>query len=287
MASSTIQEAPVTRDGIFPMEAEAYHADKSAWSNSMLKDFRRRRSACYERHILGTAPEFETTAAMRLGTATHAALLEPERIDDLFAIYPDSLLSSNGAASTKEAKAFREVQEQFGRLVMKASEMDSVRAMVSSVRAKIGQWLTHDAKIEHAIYWTDEETGVRCKCRPDFLCMKPGFALTLDLKTTADVSPSEFQRKIENMGYWLQDAHYSAGTKAATGIDPMFLFVAVETDWPYSCAAYRIRDTDRSRARVERMHALHQISVCQKSGNWEDSWLSEVNEVSLRSWAMD
>lgn len=284
---STIQEAPIpTRDGIFPMEAEAYHADKSAWSNSMLKDFRRRKSACYERHILGTAPEFETTPAMRLGTATHAALLEPDRMDDLFAIYPDSILSSNGAASTKEAKAFRAVQEQFGRLVMKASEMDSVRAMVASVSAKIGQWLTHDAKIEHAIYWTDEETGVRCKCRPDFLCVKPGFALTLDLKTTSDCSPDEFRRKVETMSYWLQDAHYSAGIKAATGADPMFLFVAVENEWPFDCAAYQIRESDRVAASMVRRETLMQIGQAQKSGNWQDAWLTEVTQLTLKPWVL-
>ena len=135
---------------------------------------------------------------------------------------------------------------------MKASEMDAVHAMVRSVRAKIGQWLTHDSKIEHAIYWVDEETGVRCKCRPDFLCQKPGFALTLDLKTTTDVTPAEFQRKVETMGYWMQDAHYSAGVKSVTGLDPMFLFVAVENEWPFDCAAFEIHPNNRSQARLAR-----------------------------------
>lgn len=273
-----------TRTGIFPMESEAYHADKSAWSNSMIQDFRRRKSACYEKHILGTAPEFETTPAMRLGTATHAALLEPHRVEDLFAIYPENILASNGAASTKEAKAFREIHEEMGRLVMKASDMDAVRAMVASVTAKIGQWLTHDAKIEHAIYWTDEETGVRCKCRPDFLCQKPGFALTLDLKTTADCSPSEFQRKVETMGYWMQDAHYSAGIKATTGLDPMFLFVAVETEWPFDCAVYEIEPSDRSKARITRAYTLTQIAAAQESNNWNDRWLTDVNRLALKPW---
>lgn len=269
------------------MPSEDYHADKSAWSNSMIRDFRKRRSACYEKHILGTAPEFETTAAMRLGTATHAALLEPEKIEELFAVYPHHVLGANGAASTKEAKAFREINEEYGRLVLKASEMDTVRAMVASVRSKIGQWLTHDAVIEQAIYWTDEETGVRCKCRPDFLCTKPGFALTLDLKTTADVSPAEFQRKIENMGYWLQDAHYSAGIKKLTGIDPMFLFVAVENEWPFSCAAYQIRESDRVQAAIVRRESLMQIATCQKSGEWQDGWLESVNEVAIRPWSFE
>lgn len=268
------------------MDADSYHQDKTAWSKSMLMDFRERRSTCYARHILGTAPPEKTTRVMDLGDLAHAALLEPHRLATDYVAVPDELLATNGAMSTKDAKAFKATNEALGITVLKSNDFDAVTEMVKSVQAKLGPWLTAPAKIEHAIYWTDESTGIRCKCRPDFLVVNDKACVVLDVKTTSDVSPGEFQRRVESMAYWLQDAHYSAGVRAVFGKEPLFLFLAVETTWPFACAVYEISQMDREDAFEAHRQLLIDVGACQESGIWEDEWATKVTTLTLRQWAI-
>lgn len=269
-----------------PMNASEYHQDKSAWSKSMLMDFRERRSTCYARHILGTAPPDKATRQMDLGDLAHAALLEPHRLKTDYVAIPKDLLASNGALSTKAAKDFKASNEAQGITVLKADEFSAVEQMVKSVRAKIGRWLDVPAKIEHALYWEDDLTGIRCKCRPDFLVVKPTSCVVLDVKTTADASPFEFQKRVEQHGYWLQDAHYSAGVKAVFGRDPLFLFVVVETVWPFQCAVYELSTPDKANARDVRTQLLIDVGACQESGDWDDDWANQITTLNLRQWAI-
>lgn len=272
---------------IGPMPAEEYHADHSAVSKSMLWKFRRRVSAYHREFVLGEKPPFAATRAMNLGDLTHAALLEPYRLATDYVAYPDHVLGTNGAASTKAAKEFRDEHESAGRVVLKAEDFAAASAMVESVRTAIGPWLDVPAKIEHALYWVDSASGVRCKCRPDWLVLNEGAAFVLDVKTTTDVSPDEFRRKVETFGYWLQDAHYSAGVRALTGIDPTFLFVVVETEWPWQCAVYRIDDNARAKGEIVYRDLLAQLAERHRDGNWKDEWEGVVNSLDLRPWAYE
>lgn len=267
-----------------PMPAEVYHADKTAWSKGMLMDFRSRRSVCRDRHILRTAPEKQSTRSMDIGDVAHVALLEPHKLSTHYVTIPQEILASNGAISTKEAKAFKAEHEAAGRVVLKTSEYAIIQAMVKNVQSKLGKWLTAPAKVEHSLYWTDETTELRCKCRPDFLVVNNNACVILDIKTTADVSPGEFSRRCESMGYWLQDAHYSAGVRSVFKIDPLFLFVAVETEWPYQCAVYELSPSDKSEAHEARNKLLCDVATCYETGNWEDEWTQQVTTLNLRKY---
>jgi hypothetical protein len=280
---STVTEQ---RIGCFPMPADEYHADKSAWSRTMIADFRKRRSVCYARHILGTAPEDRSNHKIDLGDLAHVALLEPHRLETDYVCYPPEILAKNGAVSTNEAKAFRAKHEATGKTVMKIDDFLVVAAMIKSVKAKCGELITPDARIEHAIYWQDE-SGLMCRCRPDVLVVRPDFALAIDIKSTADVTPEEFKRRIEGNGYLLQDSHYSEGIRRTFKVEPRFLFAAVETEWPHACAIYEIRQDDRATGWATRRETMRQIATCVETGDWSDSWEQTVNIVSLSKRALE
>lgn len=267
-----------------PMPAEEYHADKSAWSKGMLLDFRKRRSLCYRRHVLCDAPEKPPSREMDLGELAHAALLEPHRLTREYIAYPQGILASNGAVSTKAAKEFRDAHRAAGHVVLKAEDFDAVAEMVESVQTSIGKWLTSSAMVEHALYWQDEATGLSCKCRPDLLVVTSKHAVILDVKTTGDVNPHEFQRRMESMGYWLQDAHYSAGVRALCHKEPLFLFVVVENAWPFQCAVYELSKHDKAKSYDCHRETLTAVAGCLRSGDWSDSWQGVVNIVNLREW---
>lgn len=262
---------------------DEYHASTGYWSRGMLWEFLQRRSVCYQTYILGTAPEQRATKAMDIGTLAHAALLEPHRLESMYTLYPANILAKNGAVSTNEAKAFRDEREAAGQICLKAQDFETVIKMSQAVTNKVGRWLTDDAKIEHSIYWHDK-TGLPSRCRPDVLIVRDELCLCIDIKSTADITPQWFRKRVEDGGYWLQDAHYSEGIEQLTGKRPRFVFVVVESEWPYECVLYEIREADRAQAFIKRQQIAYSIAGCLESGDWSDDWSADINTLSITKW---
>lgn len=269
------------RTGIFPLEADLYHADKSAVSKSMLSAFRYSRRLYFHQHVACDAPPEKSSRKMDLGTLAHIALLEPERMDDAYAIFPRDVLAKNGADSTNASDAFRKEHEAAGRVVVKAEQFETVQRMTESVRAKIGHWLRIEKRIEHAVYWTDPHTEMLCRCRPDWLVLKGDTAFCLDFKTTDTIV--QFSRAAESCDYWLQDAHYSEGLRIALQCDVEFYFVVVQTAFPWSCALFELTPNDKHMGHTRRLIDLSELAECHGTGDWRDSWdRDEVVPLSLR-----
>lgn len=260
------------------MPADEYHADKSAISASGLKAFRK------SRREFSLGIHKEPTEAMNTGTLAHAALLEPEKLETLFPIYPADLLASNGAISTKAAKEWRAEQEAAGRIPVKQDQFDRAAEMVKSIKATLAPWLIHEAICEHSIYWVDEETGLLCKCRPDFLVRGPRFILVMDLKTTDDPTPSSFAKRVGQIGHWLQPPHYIAGVQATFGDAPDFIFAAQESDYPFRCVTHELSPRDLLAAKEARRKHLNNLAECKRTGNFSDAWEGKVNELELKPW---
>ena len=267
-----------------PMPAEEYHADHSAISNSMLKTFRQRRKIYHHQFVLGNPVVKKVTAKMDLGTLVHAALLEPEKLNTHFAVYPKSVLKSNGALGTNASDKFE--AENAGRICLKEEAFEAAEKMVAAVRDQISQWLNAFAMIEHAIFWTDPITGLRCKCRPDFLVISEHIKLCIDIKSTGDASPEEFEKIIANLGYWMQDSHYCEGIEAKFGGEAEFILVAVENEWPHECAIHRIDPINREQGREKRWEALAGIAECHQTGDWREPWTKDINEISMKPWSI-
>lgn len=276
-----VQDRP--RLGCFPMAADEYFADHSAWSQSMLKVFTDRRRLAEAYYVLKSEVEPEPTDPMRKGTATHTAILEPERFDELVITYPRELLAKNGAVSTNEAKDFRDQHVAAGRIVLKAAEVATVRAMALSVRRVCGHWLSLPCRKEHSVYWQDSLTGLRCKCRLDWLIERKK-SIVFDLKTTNDASPVKFRSRVEDGKYWLQAAQYIDGVKTATGAESVeFYLIAVESEFPFACAIYSLDHASLVAAGSARRQALKDLAGCLASGDFSEPWEQAVTPLPLRS----
>ena len=276
------QTQTAERSGIFSLPAAEYFADHGAVSQSMLKTFMDRRRLYEAYFVTGVAQPPEPTDPMRKGTATHTAILEPDRFEALVKTYPRDILASNGAVSTKEAKAFRDEHQAAGRVVLKESEAAQVRAMAESVRKVLGKWLDYPGRKEQAVYWTDSITSLPCKLRLDWLIERQT-AILFDLKTSADASPPKFRNRCEDGGYWLQASHYVDGIKAALGVEAVeFYFVVVETDYPHACALYSIDHASLSAANVARRRLLNDLASCLATGDFAEPWEAQVTPLPLR-----
>ena len=164
-----------------------------------------------------------------IGRAAHRAVLG--RGGD-YAAYPVDLLAKDGAASTKEAKAWADAQRANGVTPLKFAEVDAICAMAAAVRRQLAAMGIHLDAARSEMVALAEIDGVMCRAMIDNAPADPRLPL-YDLKTTTDASPEGLAKTIASWGYDLQAAHYLAVWKAATGEDRKFRIVFVEKEAPF------------------------------------------------------
>lgn len=273
---------------IVPESAATYHANTLFWSQSMLKTFLGRREKAKAFYVDKSEPQPPSTAEHDKGTATHTALIEPEKFADLVVTYPREVLDKRGNATTNASEAFYQENEAAGRKVLKIKDFEIVKRMADSVRAKCGEWLDGAEYREHSIYWTDEETGLRSKMRLDLLCNRERRVI-LDLKTCQDASKREFWRTAQKLGYWLQPPTYCEGVRQLFGDkeDPLFLFIAVEKKFPYATSLHGIEPHSMREAKRKRTRIMRDVKQCLDTGDWSEAWERDINWMEIQDWVFE
>lgn len=219
----------------------------------------------------------EDTPAMKIGRATHTAILRPRAFQSEFAVIPEDIDRRTKAG--KAAYAAFEAKHPNVDLITVA-EMEQITAMKNAVRSNSDavSLLRHTEK-EKAIFWTDPQTGIKCKCRMD--AVKEG--VCIDLKTTLDASTSSFTREALKRGYDVQAAHYCRGLREKYGWDKVdFVIIAVEKEPPYAVNVLRCSDGFIDRGTWVLMDLLDKLKVCRDTGKW-DSY--GTNDILLPTWA--
>ena len=260
----------------FDVPEAVYHADRIAASPSL--------SSTLARTILARSPLHAWTAHPRLnpawepvekktfdiGRAAHRAVLG--RGGD-YCAYPTDILASNGAASTKEAKAWAEEQRAAGRTPLKADEVDQVGEIADAVRRQIEAMGIRLDLSRSEVVALAEVDGVMCRAMIDNAPADPRLPL-YDIKTTTDASPEALAKTIATYGYDVQASHYLATWKAATGEDRRFRFIFVEKEAPYGVSVaelYRKPGDEADwfdHADALAADARHIWGECLRSGHW-------------------
>ena len=268
------------------LSIDEYHADTSAVSKSGL-DLVRQSSAIYYAKYLD--PKFERQrraaademkAGQLVGQLAHCAILEPHAFVERYAVGPTV------HRGTKVWKEF--VEENPGKVAIQQEQADTAFEQAESVRRLPD---VRDAlAVGHAevsAYWIDPITGVQCRCRPDWEHdVSDDAVILLDVKTYSDASPAEFRRQIARKRYHVQDGFYSDGYAAASGKNVLaFIFVAIETEWPYAASAVMLDDISRERGRQLYREDLATYARCLESGIWP-GYSNQIEIVSLPAWAL-
>ena len=219
---------------------------------------------------------------MAKGTAVHTHILEHAKFKEQYLIAPKM------DRRTKEGRvAWQELEVKaaaHGKRLLPAADAADVVEMHASLMAHpmIRTMLEHpDAIFEQSVFWKDEETGLRCKCRPD-ICI-PSLRIVADLKTAKDASPKGFARAISNLGYDQGQSYYVDGcTAEGTRIDD-YCFVAVETAPPFACALHRIGADWEDAGRTKYREALRIVQDCIKNNFWP-AYGQEVTTLETPRW---
>ncbi|HAY88478.1 MAG TPA: hypothetical protein DCY51_03480 [Bacteroidetes bacterium] len=204
---------------------EDYHANKRYISSSGIKKIHRK--SVY--HYINDLPF--TSSSMQLGTLIHTAVLEPEKLADEYYVMP------------KVDKRTKAGKEDYAMHVERAKDKIIIDDSMVEVKDKIVKnFLANEDAVKYTkgaieLSHYTELMDVPVKVRPD--CYNKELGFISDPKTCQDNSPKAFKRDVFKYGYHLQAAFYSD----ALGVDPKnFIFIAIETNHPYSVQCYSLSD---------------------------------------------
>jgi len=218
---------------------------------------------------------------MVIGSAVHTSVLEPDEWDANYAVTPAGINRRTNAGKA-EWDVFTTAAGS--RTVISREDADLVGKITEGVFAHpaAGGLLGLPGKAETSLFWKDAETGLECKCRPDFL-LDDGSTI-VDLKTTESASPADFMQSIVKFRYHVQAAWYLHGVEQATGKRPeQFVFVAVEKRPPFACAVYVAAPEmvqigwDTARANLNR------LAECMAADAWP-GYSDQVELINLPAW---
>jgi len=221
----------------------------------------------------------EQTPAMLLGSVTHALLLEPLEVNNLYAVAPKCDRRTNVGKAMWEDFCNSAV----GKEVVDAETMIQAIAISKAVRANevAAELLSGNGCFEKPTFWTCPITGIECRSKADYLTVD----YLLDIKTCQRATPEGFAKPAASFGYGRQASWYQWGHEVTTGERLPFVFVAVSTTEPYEVGIYELSENDLSRSRMQNEIDLAELAECMKTGNWNARHESEIVKLSLPKWA--
>jgi len=262
------------------MSNEDYHAADGI-SASGLKLIGRSPLHYWAKYVDPNRVPDEPSAAFRLGTAIHCAVLEPERFSTEYAVAPKVDRRTKDGKATWEA--FETACIAQGLTVISKDDHDTCQAISERLsKHPAASVLFRTGVAESSLFWQDAETGVLCKCRPDWLIQ--GVAI-VDVKSTPDASVTGFARSVANYEYHVQAAWYLDGVRACLGptAASAFIFAAFEKDAPHAVAFYNADADMIELGRREYRRRLQIYAACKRSDVWP-GYPPEIASLSLPAW---
>lgn len=220
--------------------------------------------SCPEKFKYAQEHPREATAAMKFGSLSHMAVLEPHLLAGTYSV---QLAGVDYRRSSKIGKANIEALEGSGKEVIKHEDYTKAVEMAAKVHAHpVASRVLGSGQNERALF--GEEDGVVIKGKLDNYNAETN--VLTDYKTGADVSPAGFKWKVKDFGYLLQLSHYQALAKQAEGKEayPGVLIVAQESEAPYAVVVYEIPQAAIDEAHATRRELLSIYAECVRSGVW-------------------
>ena len=192
----------------------------------------------------------------------HTYILEPAEFEKRYWVVEKGDMRTKVG---KEAYAESMTRAQGRELVCSDSFNDILQMQRSINNSASASRLITGGLYEKSLFWTDKDTGILCKVRPDIWHNN----FVADLKTTGNASFREFQRSIYTYGYHIQCGMIHEALHALKGLNMMkFVFIVAEKDDPFSSVVYTL-DEAAVRKGVEIFKkTLFEMKQCMDDDRW-------------------
>ena len=264
-----------------------YAADKDVNASALRAG---RKSMLHMKAVIDGVAD-EPSPAMLLGTALHAAILEPARFGEMLRVAPD--VDRRTKAGKEEYNAFAASLPD-GAIVLTIEDWNAVTQAVAAVNATMLPNLMGTGESEVSVYWGERcvDKVVGCKARIDWLghlAGQPDAGLIIDIKTTRDASPGAFARSAASYGYVHQAAWYmrAAACLHASGQGPKitdYLMVAVEMEAPYAVGLYRMSSDDLKAADLDNLETLRSWAAACEADEFPGPTGSTIRTLNVPEW---
>lgn len=292
--------------GIYPnLSNDDYHGHNGSYSKSSLADF-----SVYPYNLIYQRENPKDKSQFAIGTATHTAILEPEKWNSEIVVVPKEVLGKNGSKNTNAYRSW-EASQPNNKTIITPAERELVRGMRESVlenqRHSQARDLLTGGVPEVSCFWnelfkneeTNKDTGYRyminhqyddpngchsitMKCRPDYI---PADKVMVDLKTTKTaIDKDSFDRHAEKLKYHWSAALTLRGMRIVTGKNhSIYIFVVVEVNPPHEVAVFQATQEFIALGKKESMGAMQYLAWCDKNNYWPGA-PNRIQQVGLKPW---
>lgn len=222
----------------------------------------------------------EDTPALLFGRAAHKYVLETYDFYNEFAVAQDI------DRRTKFGKAEWQVfcEENAGKDIITEEQFKQIDAMRNVMLATPFVSKLINGEHEMSYFWTDEDTGLKCKVRPDSINHK--LKVIVDYKTADNAETQHFMRKAIDLGYDLQAYMYQQGVKENLGEEYLFVFIAQEKKPPYAVNILEADENFMASGKRIFNEMLNVYKQCSETGNWY-GYLgadNQINSLGVPKW---
>lgn len=263
--------------GIYDISNDVYHQGPGI-SRSALMEFKRSPHHYWYKYLNPYYVPESATPAQIFGNALHTFILEPKEFEIQFFILPKFDKRTKAGA-----ERWQQIQKECSnKIFLTEAQYQELQQMADSLQKnKLALQLIENAQIEQSLYWTDPDTGILCKCRPDILQRN----FVCDLKSAQDGSAWAFSKAVLDYGYHIQAAMIQEALLHIKKVKVNdFFFIVIEKAEPFVTVVYQLDKKSIDKGRDEFKSLLQAYKQHLEADNWP-SYQSQ--EISLPRYAFN
>lgn len=261
-------------DGIFKnIDIEVYHEDVEYISSSSIKEA----SKSLKHFEWYFKKERERKSYFDFGNAFELALMDifnkTSDFDDKVLLFDESKrpepTKTFACLANKQWKDDMFDTQQYVINTSGKESFDSIKQMLESAwQDSTIQKILKETDYQTSIFWTDKQTGIKLKTRPD-VCRANSRTL-VDIKTMADASPGKFAKDSANLEYPLQAVIQMRGAVESGMYDRVdnYYWVCFEKEPPYNAQIYRFPKAEWAFFQNKLDYILNKIALARAQGKY-------------------
>lgn len=217
------------------------------------------------------------TKEMSFGTGLHTYVLEPERFKNEF------LVKSIDGRTVAGKKFLLENELIHKKIIISEEDFERIRYMDSNIKKHpIASTMLVDGHAEQVILFklrASNGNEINCKAKVDYIIN----GAIPDLKSTKDASHAGFSKSIENYNYHIQGSFYSHAIESLNQPRPLFYFIAVESEPPFSVNVIELSEEHYTIGYAKIYEAVDIYEKCVRENAWP-SYDPRIYKSRMSKW---